>query len=258
MNRRKIACVLALSSLKTQIQYPFNLLGDLVFICLSLAVRFVFVEAVFENTSVLAGWNAKEMTLLAIAVSILGLGIDAFSSSISQAVNVSLQGNALPIFLRPGGAWIYIVFRWCKVAHVLLFVIGLFAFPLSASILGFNFTVGQAMMAMLALLFSAIICSLTLCYLIALSLWVQRFLPATYIFQQLFKFSQIPSTLLSQKNFGFLLIVPMFWVASLPTLVVLGRNSEIHFLVFISALAISTPVKFVTDKSLRASAQLGG
>ena len=258
MGRMRTSLVLAKASLETQLQYPLNLLGDLLLICMSLAARFVFVEAIFANTNVLAGWNSKEMTLLAIAVSIIGLGVDALSSSINQAVGHALQGNALPVFLRPDGSLLYALLRWCKVAHAFLFLIALFLFPVAGKILGFTFAVTKAIAAMIALLMSATICTITLFYFLAISLWVQRHLPATYIFQQLFKFSQIPSTLLSQKGMGILLIFPMFWVASVPTLLLLGRANDIHCYILISALLVCLPIKIVAERALRASTQIGG
>jgi hypothetical protein len=43
----------------------------------------------------------RETKLLGIVVSILGLGVDALSYSIEQTVHAALQGNFIPILLRP-------------------------------------------------------------------------------------------------------------------------------------------------------------
>ncbi len=230
-------------SLRSQAVYKTNFIGYVFTLLVIYAIRFIFIDSLYQLTPTLGGWNRTDVLGILYFSLLITAWAGSFDVSIYHFFSLAHRGKIDPYLMKPVLLEYLIFFRWCRPGNLFVgFVIALCAplffqvvgQPISLPLLALGY-LGAAVGTLVQLLIIAIFCLATL-----LS---SRELPVSFIVGELNRLSQYPPTLFPKPlRVTLLIFLPLVFTASACAALVF--QSDPTYLVYLAITLIGLSLLF--------------
>lgn len=250
---------------KIQIMKLFEYRGDFLFWAIVSLLwtffNFFYFGLIFSQGNGVEGWSYYQIMLLISFFTML----DSFTWSIfwqnmSEYTRQIFDGELSKYLLQPVNSIYVILTQHSSYHNTPRFFIGFFMLVHSIQKLGITVSLGQIIMALLAFVFGLLLIYSCWFIMATMAFWVERLQNINEVMPQFRSVYQVPVKVYTGiPGFIFSFLVPLGLVTTVPSEIILGKNStaSLVYLIVSSLLFFGISIVFF-KKSIRKYSSVGG
>lgn len=229
----------ALTAIRGEMQYRVSFLIQVLFGVVFQTVGFVFVAVVLTRFEAVGGWGLWEVGLL-YGIRLLGHGLWVLvMNQLFRFDQIVQEGEWDRYLIRPMPLWSQLMFTQFRIAPLGDFISGLALLAFAASRVDVDWTIGKTGFLILAVVGGGLIDGAFQLGAAAFAFRYLETMPLRVVFDDLQgRFASYPMTIFDRPLRAFMTwIVPMAFMAWIPTTVLLGRAEELPFPAWVAYLS---------------------